>query len=71
MGIIRLQMSHSETLQEGEEIRRIDLWLTELRSLGISAKRKNDLNDSKELQDLTDNIKQILYQDYKSAYSET
>lgn len=64
-------MSHSETLQEGEEIRRIDLWLTELRSLGISAKRKNDLNDSKELQDLTDNIKQILYQDYKSAYSET
>ncbi len=64
-------MSHSETLQEGEEIRRIDLWLTELRSLGISAKRKNDLNDSKELQDLTDNIKQILYQDYKTAYSET
>ncbi len=68
---MRPQMSHSETLQEGEEIRRIDLWLTELRSLGISAKRKNDLNDSKELQDLTDNIKQILYQDYKTAYSET
>jgi hypothetical protein len=65
------QMSCSETFQDGDEIKRIDLWLSELRSLGISAKRKNDLNDSKELEDLTDNIKQILYQEYKAAYSET
>jgi hypothetical protein len=64
-------MSCSETFQDGDEIKRIDLWLSELRSLGISAKRKNDLNDSKELEDLTDNIKQILYQEYKAAYSET
>lgn len=49
----------------------IDQWLSELRSLGVSAKRRNDLNDKKELQDLTENIKQALYEQYKTAYSET
>ena len=43
--------------------------LVELRSLGISYKRGNDLNDE-ELQDLIDNLKQTFYQEYKAAYSE-
>jgi hypothetical protein len=53
-----------------EQMDSIDQWLSELRSLGVSTKRKNDLNDKKELQDLTENIKQELYREYKTAYAE-
>jgi hypothetical protein len=42
-------------------------WLNELVSLGIQPKRKNDLNDKEELEVLADNIKQVYYQDYKTA----
>lgn len=42
---------------------------SELKSLGIHPKKKNELNDKGELQELADNIKQSLYQDYKTAYS--
>jgi hypothetical protein len=42
-------------------------WLNELVSLGIQPKRKNDLNDKEELKALADNIKQVYYQDYKTA----
>ena len=45
-------------------------WLNELDSLGIVTKRTNELNDKQEISDLCENIKQILYQDYKAAYSE-
>jgi hypothetical protein len=42
----------------------------ELNSLGVEPKRKNQLNDKEELQNLSDNIKQAMFQDYKIAYSE-
>lgn len=45
-------------------------WLAELDSLGITVKRKNELNDEQELCSLTDNIKQMLFQEYKTAYRE-
>jgi hypothetical protein len=45
-------------------------WLNELDSLGIEPKRKIELNDEKELEKLTDIIKQAMFQDYKVAYSE-
>ena len=45
-------------------------WQSELSSLGIECKRRNELNDKEELQELADNIKQSLYQDYKTAYSD-
>jgi hypothetical protein len=45
-------------------------WLNELDSLGIVPKKTNELNDKQEISDLSENIKQILYQDYKTAYSE-
>jgi hypothetical protein len=48
----------------------IDRWIEELRSLGVSAKKTNSLNNARELQDLADNIKQTMYQDYKSAYTD-
>ena len=47
-----------------------DYWHAELRSLGIEPKRTNDLNDNAELGELANNIKQTMFQDYKSAYSE-
>jgi hypothetical protein len=53
-----------------EEMKRVDYWLNELRSLGVPARRKNELNDGKELHDLADNIKQTFYQEYKVAYAE-
>ncbi len=44
---------------------------SELESLGIEPKRKTELNDNKEeLENLADNIKQAMFQDYKVAYSE-
>lgn len=42
----------------------------ELESLGVEPKRKNQLNDKEELQNLSDNIKQTMFLDYKMAYSE-
>jgi hypothetical protein len=44
-------------------------WDKELMSLGISPSKRNELNDWTELEALTENIKQMYYQDYKSAYS--
>jgi len=52
-----------------DEMKRVDYWLNELRTLGLSANKKNDVNDSKELHSLADNIKQTLYQEYKAAYA--
>jgi hypothetical protein len=43
--------------------------LKELESLGIEAKRMSELNDKQELRDLVENIKQTLYQEYKTHYS--
>lgn len=46
-------------------------WLNELDSLGIEPKqKKEELNDSEELENLADIIKQAMFQDYKIAYSE-
>ena len=47
-----------------------DYWHNELKSLGIEPKRDNELNNEKELSELADNLKQTLYQDYKTAYSD-
>jgi len=46
-------------------------WQNELDSLGIEPKRKKaELNDEEELENLADIIKQAMFQDYKVAYSE-
>jgi hypothetical protein len=46
-------------------------WQNELYSLGIvDPKRKRELNDKEELENLADIIKQAMFQDYKTAYSE-
>ncbi len=46
-------------------------WQNELHSLGIEQKEKNELNDSKEEnENLSNIIKQSMFQDYKLAYSD-
>ena len=46
-------------------------WQSELRSLGIDCKRKNELNDKQELQALATAIKEVYFQDYKTAYNDS
>ena len=44
--------------------------LRELESLGIEARRMSELNDRQELRNLVENIKQTMYQEYKTHYSQ-
>jgi hypothetical protein len=44
-------------------------WISELSSLGIKRIRRNDMNDRKEITDLTENIKKALFQEYKTVYN--
>jgi hypothetical protein len=46
-----------------------DYWQNELKSLGIEPRRQNELNDKDELQALAEIIKEVYFQDYKTAYS--
>lgn len=48
-----------------------DYWQNELSSLGIECKRKNEFNDNEELETLAIAIKQVYFQDYKTAYDNT
>ena len=45
-------------------------WIGELDSLGIKRIKRNDMNDRKEITDLTENIKQALFQEYKTVYAQ-
>jgi hypothetical protein len=45
-------------------------WLNELESLGVDTLKKDGINNHKEASDLTEAIKQTLYEDYLQAYSE-
>ena len=54
-----------------EHPEKYDWWLNELDSLGInSTLEKNGINNRKEVSDLTDAVKQTLYEEYLQAYSE-
>ncbi|MDW0247051.1 MAG: hypothetical protein QOB17_06505 [Nitrososphaeraceae archaeon] len=44
-------------------------WVSELESLGIRSEKLNELNDVYEVKNLVENIKQNLFQDFKSSYS--
>jgi hypothetical protein len=45
-------------------------FVSELESLGIRSKKLNELNDVYEVKNLVENIKQNLFQDYKSSFQE-
>jgi hypothetical protein len=55
---------------QGDELDKEGYWSNELNSLGIKVKKKNELNDRKEMRDLVENVKQVLFQEYRSAYTE-
>ena len=40
--------------------------ISELQSLGLETKKLNELNDSYEVENLVENLKQMLFQEYKS-----
>lgn len=42
--------------------------VSDLESLGIRSKKLNELNDVYEVKNLVENIKQTLFQDYKSSF---
>jgi hypothetical protein len=42
--------------------------LSELESLGLETSKLNGLNDLYEMENLVENIKQMLFQDYKSTH---
>jgi hypothetical protein len=44
-------------------------WISELDSLGIKRIKRNDMNDRKEITDLTEKIKQALFQEYRTVYN--
>jgi DNA repair ATPase RecN len=52
-----------------ENIQKANWWLNELESLGVSPKVRNELNNIQETSNITENLKQIFYQAYKSAYN--
>jgi hypothetical protein len=54
-----------------EHPERYNWWLNELDSLGIGTLQKNGLNNQKEASDLTEAVKQTLYEEYLKAYSES
>jgi hypothetical protein len=57
-------------IAEIEHPGRYSWWLNELDSLGISTLEKNGINNRREASDLTDAVKQTLYEEYLKAYSE-
>ena len=42
--------------------------MSELESLGLETSKLNELNDSYEVENLVENLKQMLYQKYKSMH---
>jgi hypothetical protein len=57
-------------MAEIEHPEKYNWWLNELDSLGISTLEKNGINDSREASDLTNAVKQTLYEEYlHQAYS--
>jgi hypothetical protein len=57
-------------MAEAEHPERYSWWLNELESLGIDILKKDGLNNHKEASDLTEAVKQTLYEEYINAYNE-
>jgi hypothetical protein len=71
MPILSKKVEEKQQQQEGKS----GYWQNELYSLGIlepKQKKREELNENKaeELQNLADNIKQAMFEDYKLAYSD-
>ena len=58
-------------MAEVEHPEKYGWWINELESLGVDTQDKNGLNNYKEASDLTEAVKQTLYEDYLHAYSKS
>ena len=57
--------------KDNEKSQKVNWWINELDSLGMKkSKQEEESNKSRELEDLTDDIKQKFICDYKACYSE-
>ena len=57
--------------KDNEKSQKINWWINELDSLGMKkSKQEEESNKSRELEDLTDDIKQKFIYDYKTCYIE-
>ena len=57
--------------KDNEKSQKVNWWISELDSLGMKkSKQEEESNKSRELEDLTDDIKQKFICDYKTCYSE-
>jgi hypothetical protein len=57
-------------MAEAEHPEKYGWWLNELNSLGIDTIEKDGLNNHKEASDLTEAVKQTLYEEYLNTYNE-
>jgi CTP-dependent riboflavin kinase len=46
-------------------------WLNELESLGINTREESQLKDFKKTTELTTDVKQMFYEEYQKAFSES
>ena len=58
-------------MAEVEHPEKYGWWINELESLGVDTLGKDGLDNHKEASDLTEAVKQTLYEDYLQAYSES
>jgi hypothetical protein len=58
-------------MAKAEHPEKYNWWINELDSLGISTLQKKGLGNHKEASDLTEAVKQTLYEEYLQAYSES
>jgi hypothetical protein len=58
--------------KDNEKSQKVNWWMNELDSLGIKKRKQEEeeSNKSRELENLTDDIKQKFIYDYKTCYSE-
>ena len=57
--------------KDNEKSQKINWWISELNLLGMKkSKQEEESNKSRELENLTDDIKQKFIYDYKTCYSE-
>jgi hypothetical protein len=62
-------LSKKETEEQQQQQAKNSYWQNELESLGIEPKqKKKELSEDEELENLSDIIKQAMFQDYKVTY---
>ena len=62
--------SYLKMATKNEHPEKYGWWLNELESLGVSPKiLSSELNDIQEASTLTENLKQVFYQEYKTTYN--